>query len=670
MKKASLNLIVGATGLLIALVALDGGFPVPNARATLQSRLISDAQSSVVTAKPTKRALLIGINNYKYPDRVPSLAGALNDVEDMREVLIGKFEFPPQNILVLKDSQATHAQIMNAIQTYLIAKTEPGDIVVFHYSGHGSQMTDLTGKMINGLDETIVPYDSRDPEGKVFDISGAELHLSLVRLAEKTKNVTFVLDSCHSGTLVRGARVRTIPPDTRRIPPAIMTAIRGLTSADDGASPKFAFVSAATSNENAFEYFAEGKQHGSLTYFLARQLRAAGAGTTYRDVMDSVISNVTANYPTQHPSLEGAEADQHVFGDGTSLAATYIPASPSQSDAKVATLNVGQVQGATVGSIYAIYPPGSKKFAPPDQPTAEVQLASVDDFASTATILPGGKVATASRAVEKAHRYGPSRLLVYLDEVDKSPLLQSIRNQSANLSYIEVVDSPVRCNVQLRQDGQGVQTFAADSSPLSPPLPLNDPSAAKKLMDQLQMWAKWFKVLAIHSRQTTIDINFEIKGSQTRDASRRMGKPDMGVNEGETITATLTNNSEQDLYVAILDLSSDGSISVVYPTQQGTEEVLKRQLTLSRTFTTFVPNGRSTVTDVLKVFASYRPVDLSPLTQGTIRGLDDSTERDPLEELLFDSTGVSRGVSPLLNKPLDLGTWTTIQRVLRVKRKS
>jgi hypothetical protein len=670
MKKANLNLMLGAAGVMLALAALDAGSLIPDATATMKSPLISGAQSSVVAAKPTKRALLVGINNYKYPDRVPQLAGSLNDVEDMRQLLIGKFEFPPQNILVLRDSQATHAQIMSAIQTHLVAKTQPGDIVVFHYSGHGSQMKDVTGKMISGLDETIVPFDSRDPEGKVFDISGAELHLALAQLSNKTKNVTFILDSCHSGTLVRGARVRSIPPDSRNISPSAMTAMRGLASTDDRASPKFAFVSAATSSENAFEYSADGKQHGLLTYFLTRQLRAAGAGATYRDVMDSVIGNVTANYPTQHPSLEGAEADQHIFGDGTSLAATYVPASPLQSDAKRATLNVGQVQGATVGSIYTVYPPGSKKFAPPEQPTAKVQLASVDEFTSAAAILPGGKVAPASRAIERAHRYGSSRLLVYLDEVEKSPLLQSVRDGVANLKYIEIVDRPTRCNVQLRQAGQSVQTLAADSSPLSTPVSLKDPSADKKLIGQLQMWAKWFNVLSIRNSQAQIDIGFEIKGRQTRDPSGRTGKPDMGVNEGETITATLTNNSEQDLYVVILDLSSDGSISVVYPTQQGTEEVLKPQLTLSRSFTTFVPNGQSTVTDVLKVFASYKPINLTPLTQGAIRGLDESAELDPLEELLLDSTGVSRGVSPLLNKPLDLGTWTTVQRVLRVKRKS
>ena len=670
MKKANLNLMLGAAGVMLALAALDAGSLIPDATATMKSRLISGAQSSVVAAKPTKRALLIGINNYKYPDIVPSLAGSLNDVEDMREVLIGKFEFPPENILVLTDSHATHSQIMSAIQTHLIAKTQPGDIVVFHYSGHGSQMKDVTGKMISGLDETIVPYDSRDPEGKVFDISGAELHPALAQLAKKTRNVTFILDSCHSGTLVRGARVRSIPADARNIPTSTITAMRGLASPDDRTSPKFAFISAATSKESAFEHFAEGKDHGLLTYFLARQLRAAGAGATYRDVMDSVIGNVTGNYPTQHPSLEGAEADQHVFGDGTSLAGTYVSASPLQSDAKRAILNIGQVQGATVGSIYDLYPPGSKKFAPPEQPSARVQLASVEAFTSDATIFPGGKVAPASRAIETAHRYGSPRVLVYLDGVDKSPLLQSIQGELANVKYIEIVDRPTRCNIQLRQAGQSIQTLAADSSPLSTPVPVNDPSAVKRLMGQLQMWAKWFNVLSIRNSQAMIDISFEIKGSQTRDPAGGAGKPDMGVNEGETIIATLANKSEQDLYVAILDLSSDGSISVVYPTQQGTEEVLKPQLTLSRSFATFVPNGQSTVTDVLKVFASYKPINLTPLTQGAIRGLDESAELDPLEELLLDSTGVSRGVSPLLNKPLDLSTWTTVQRVLRVKRKS
>jgi hypothetical protein len=668
MNKTKLMLL--GTGLAIIFFSLLTASLFHTAKASVRLQANSGTHVDPSAVKPTKRALLIGINNYKYPDRISPLAGSLNDVADMRQILIGKFEFLPENIMVLEESQATHAGIMSAIQNHLIEKSMPGDIVVFHYSGHGSQMKDTTGKMISGLDETIVPYDSRDPEGKVFDISGAELHQALVQLASKTNNVTFILDSCHSGTLVRGARVRFIPTDTRDIPPSVATTIRGLAASESGASPKFAYISAATSKENAFEHFAEGKDHGSLTYFLTRQLRSAGAGATYRDVMDGVVGNVTANYPGQHPSLEGVEADQHVFGDGTSLAGAYAVASPSQLNPKRATLAIGQVQGATVGSVYDVYAPGSRKFALPVRPTARVQLVSVDAFSSEATILAGGTVAPASRAIEKEHRYGSSRTRVYLDDVENSPSLQSIRDALANTKYIEIVNQPSSCNIQLRQVGQSIQTLAADSSTLSTPVPVSDPAANTRVLGQLQQWAKWFNVLSIRNSQALIDVNLSLKGSQTRDPVGRVGRPDMGVVEGETITTTLTNNSDRDLYVAILDLSGDGSISVIYPSQQGAREVLKSGLVLSQSFPTFVPKGRSSVLDVLKVFVSYKPIDLTPLTQRSIRGVEGTEDLDPLEELLMDSTGASRGVGPpLLTKPVDLGTWATVQRVLVVKRK-
>jgi hypothetical protein len=665
--KKRLDLVLLACLALVLSALGSGTFFGKAAGNTMRSEIAAESHGASPAGTPTKLALLVGINNYEYADRIPRLAGSLNDVEDIRQVLIGKFEFLPENILVLKDSEATHAGIMNAIQNHLIAKTHAGDIVVFHYSGHGSQMKDPTGKMINGLDETIVPYDSRDPEGKVFDISGAELHAVLVQLAAKTKNLTFILDSCHSGTLFRGARVRSIPADSRILPSQKMATERSLSPKGGGTSLKFAFISAATSNESAFEYFSEGKDHGSLTYFLARQLRSASAGATYRDVMDSVTANVTANYPAQHPSLEGAEADQHIFGDGSSLAGVYVTASPSLLDPKRVILGIGQVQGATSGSVYDVYPPGSKQFAP-EQPTAKVQLVSVDALNSEAVILAGGRIASASRAVEREHRYSSSRARIYLDGVERSLTLQAIRDALQSIKYIEIVDKPTLCNMQLRQAAQSVQTLAADSSILSS-VTVNDSSAVDRVVGQLEAWAKWFNVLSIHNTQSAISVSFSIRGSHTRNPMAQTGTPDMEVLEGEAIDSTFTNDSEKDLYVAILDLSSDGSISVAYPSQQGADEVLKSHLTLSRSFKTFVPKGRSTATDVLKVFASQKPIDLTPITQGRIRGgSQDNGELDELQELLMDSSGVSRGVAPLLSRPLDLGTWTTVQRVLLVRR--
>src|SRR5213075_1487713 len=131
--------------------------------------------------------------------------------------------------------------------------------------------------------------------------------------------------------------------------------------------------------------------------------------------------------------------------------------------------------------------------------------------------------------------------------------------------------------------------------------------------------AKWFNILTISNAQSDLEIQFSIKASATRDLFARAGRPDAGVFEDEKIEATIKNVSAKDLYISMLDLSSDGSISVVYPAEQGAAEVLKPGLTLTKTFTTVVPKGRSIVTDILKVFASSRPIDLSPLSGAAIR---------------------------------------------------
>jgi Caspase domain len=619
---------------------------------------------------PTKLALLVGINEYKYPDRVSPLAGSINDVEDMKAILVGKFEFPSENILVLKDGQATHAGIIAAIQTHLIAKAKKDDIVVFHYSGHGSQMKDVTGKKISGLDETIVPYDSRDPDGQVFDISGAELHGLLLQLAAKTKNITFILDSCHSGTLVRAARaarIRSIPPDERKPPerlPSYAIVTRNLGEAGADPAIRYAFIAATTSRENAFEHFADAKEHGALTYFLGRQLRNAGAGATYRDIMDNVSGMVTANYPSQHPQLESAGADQFVFGDASSLSRTFINSSPLRPS--FVLLAAGEVQGVSMDSVYDVYRPGSKKFAQPEKPIASVQITKVDPFTSEAKIMSGANIPAFSRAIEKEHGYGSRRLRVYFDGLEASPRLQSINAALTSQPYVEMVNDPAICHVQIRETGNKVMTLAADATTLSPPVPSDAPNLVDRLTQQIKGWAKWFNILGINNPQSDLEIQFSIKASETRDPLARVGKPDAGLFEGEHIDVNVKNASAKDLYVSILDLSSDGSISIIYPQIAGSSEVLTPGSTLTQTFRTEVPKGRSVVSDVLKVFASTKPIDLSALRDGPIREIP--PDAGPLQALLQDAAGSLRSVVPVGSK-VSSGGWATAQRVIIIKRR-
>ncbi|NES23192.1 MAG: DUF4384 domain-containing protein [Symploca sp. SIO3E6] len=161
-----------------------------------------------VLAQGTSRklALLVGINGYKSP--IPPLRGCLTDVDLQRELLVNRFGFNPKDILLVTDEaeiKPSRQNILDAFENHLIKQAKPGDVVVFHFSGHGSRVIDpdpLPGS--NGLNGTMVPPDrkSEDGSGKVRDIMGRSLFLLMHALP--TENVTVVLDSCHSGGGTRG----------------------------------------------------------------------------------------------------------------------------------------------------------------------------------------------------------------------------------------------------------------------------------------------------------------------------------------------------------------------------------------------------------------------------------------------------------------------------------
>ena len=162
---------------------------------------------------PRKLALLVGINKYASQP----LEGCLNDVDMQRNLLIYRFGFNPKDVYVLPDTEATRQGILTAFEEHLIKQAKPGDVVVYHYSGHGSRIFDPNPIVVErgqdqGLNGTFVPVDSNLPAGypnvggSVQDIMGHTLFLLMSAL--KSENVTVVLDSCFSGGATREARVR------------------------------------------------------------------------------------------------------------------------------------------------------------------------------------------------------------------------------------------------------------------------------------------------------------------------------------------------------------------------------------------------------------------------------------------------------------------------------
>jgi len=168
----------------------------------------------------------VGINGYGGNNQ---LNGCVTDVDLQRELLIHRFGFHPQDILTVTDEseiKPTRNNILQAFEQHLIQQAEPDDVVVFHFSGHGSQVIDPNSSFSDRLTSTLVPKDREVILGTAPHSNTAEINLIsdltggtlfLLMAAIKTENLTAVLDTCHSGGGTRGnLKIRAIPSSSSR----------------------------------------------------------------------------------------------------------------------------------------------------------------------------------------------------------------------------------------------------------------------------------------------------------------------------------------------------------------------------------------------------------------------------------------------------------------------
>lgn len=172
-----------------------------------------------------KKALLIGINYTSIPNI--SLHGCINDVVNMRNMLIDAYDYDASAITMLRDDSSdatklpTCANIMKQL-VLLVGQTANLDEIWIHYSGHGSQINDIDpNKVANGtnktMDDVIVPLDY-STKGVITDFQ----LLDCIRKINPRCRAIMFFDSCHSGTIcdlpyVYDYSPRAIPPYSRTL---------------------------------------------------------------------------------------------------------------------------------------------------------------------------------------------------------------------------------------------------------------------------------------------------------------------------------------------------------------------------------------------------------------------------------------------------------------------
>ena len=123
----------------------------------------------------------------------------MNDITNVYDVLVKYFGFAAADIKMLSDKRATKKAILAGLGS-MVGKGKPGDALVFHYSGHGSQVRDTEGdELEDGKDEIICPWDFDWEDGYIKD---DDFHAMFQDL-KKGVHLEVILDSCHSGTGTR-----------------------------------------------------------------------------------------------------------------------------------------------------------------------------------------------------------------------------------------------------------------------------------------------------------------------------------------------------------------------------------------------------------------------------------------------------------------------------------
>ena len=263
-----------------------------------------------------KKALFVGINKFaNYPQF--TLNGCVNDATDMAALYKDLLGFKASEMTILKDTQATKAAIMAALKA-MVADAKAGKLnyLVFSLSSHGTQMNDSSGDEPDGKDEAFVPHDIAEKSG-AWDpshiISDDELHDLFAQLPDSVLLEVY-LDTCHSGTGLRGAEFGPHAPRARYVAPpdhefGTKTArMRGFTlkprDAKSIAGQNQILWAGCKSNETSADAFFNGRYNGAFTYFFVKVTRDTQNKLARKDVVAQMRAQMKGKF-AQNPQLEG-----------------------------------------------------------------------------------------------------------------------------------------------------------------------------------------------------------------------------------------------------------------------------------------------------------------------------------------------------------------------------
>ncbi len=135
------------------------------------------------------------------------------------------------------------------------------------------------------------------------------------------------------------------------------------------------------------------------------------------------------------------------------------------------------------------------------------------------------------------------------------------------------------------------------------------------------------------------------------------------LNQNDVLTFSFHNESRQDYYSYLINISADGGIYAAFPNPQEGQEYArikageKRVISAEEALLLLTSVGEQT----FKLIATTQPIDVSLLEQDPFRQRNQST-LNPLERLLTSAVHGQRGLAPVQNDD-----WVTGQVTFEVR---
>ncbi len=458
-------------------------------------------------------ALMAGIN--KYAGHVNPLSGSVNDVESFRLYVEDAYRSTMElHIETLKNSDATRENIIHGFREHL-GQARENDVALFYYSGHGSRQPsapEFKEFFPEGVDETLVCYDSRTSEGQ--DLADKELAALISEVSINHPHIALVMDCCHSGGIdktvddfkLERARLTKSKEATR----SLESYLEGWYTRKYAENPlnlniptsPHVLLAACKREQLAWEV----KGQGAFTTTLLEVLKKQGTSISYADAF------VRCRYAIR--KLSDKQTPQFETYGGFNAYTTFLEGTPIRKAPRCTIFFEGNAWKMDMGALHGI----------PTDPKKSTEL-TVYQKDSPGVIAGHAKTTAVNAQVSKLELDFPGDpRFMYKAEIKYLPILplavylegnetgkKHLKKALEDFPHIVLVDTPKEARYRLLAQDNKYKLFHIDSGQLVEGIKEYSEKSARYILSDVEHVRRWEYNLEIQNNSTKFDINKDVE---------------------------------------------------------------------------------------------------------------------------------------------------------------